>query len=297
MKQIKNMAFSVKERLKNIAQSKNIRFDDILQFYAMERVLFRLSISDHADKFILKGALLFKLWRDDSFRPTRDIDLLGTTDNSEQNIKNIFENILTTVVEDDGLVFLPETVETMLIKEDADYHGVRVSFKGILDTAKINMQVDVGFNDIIYPEPDSVEFPVILNFSNPKIRSYTKESVIAEKFEAMTQLGNQNSRMKDFYDIWIMSHSFDFDIRQLSEAVKITFDHRKTDLYANIIAFSDEFPELKQIQWKAFLNKIRQNDLSESFREIISDIKKFITPVIDPSDRNLKWDHDKQVWE
>lgn len=268
MKQIKNMAFSVRERLKHIAHSKIIRFDELLQFYAMERILYRLSRSKYADKFILKGALVFKIWRDDSFRPTRDIDLLGTTDNSEQNIREIFERILMTEVEDDGLEFFPKTIETMLIKEGADYHGVRVVFKGKLDTAKIDMQVDVGFDDIIYPKPDSVEFPVILNFSHPNIKSYTKESVIAEKFEAMVQLGNQNSRMKDFYDVWILSHNFNFDIQKLSEAVKRTFEHRNTELSSDIIAFTDEFPDLKQMQWKAFLNKIKRDDIPESFGKL-----------------------------
>lgn len=297
MKQIKNMAFSVRERLKNIARTKNIRFDDLLQFYAMERILYRLSRSEHADTFVLKGALVFKIWRDDSFRPTRDIDLLGTTDNSENNIREIFERILYTEVEDDGLEFFPETIETSLIKEDADYHGVRVVFKGKLDTAKIVMQVDVGFDDIIYPGPDSVEFPVILNFSNPNIRSYTKESVIAEKFEAMVQLGNQNSRMKDFYDIWILSHNFNFDIQKLSEAVRRTFEHRKTKLSIDIITFSDEFPDLKQLQWKAFMNKIKQDDIPESFNKIIFDIKQFIIPVINSSEQDLQWNHEELVWK
>ena len=159
------------------------------------------------------------------------------------------------------------------------------------------MQVDVGFDDIIYPKPEAVKFPVILNFSNPNIMSYTKESVIAEKFEAMVQLGNQNSRMKDFYDIWILSLNFSFDIQNLSEAVKKTFDHRNTKLSADIIAFSKDFPDLKQIQWKAFRNKIKQDDIPETFREIIADIKKFIIPVINTTEQDLQWDHKKKVWE
>ncbi|MCK5760409.1 MAG: nucleotidyl transferase AbiEii/AbiGii toxin family protein [Candidatus Delongbacteria bacterium] len=297
MKQIKNMPFSVKERLKNKARLLKRTFNDTLKFYAMERFLYRLSKSDYANTFILKGALIFQVWNRDKFRPTQDIDLLGNTDNSENNIREIIKNILLTEVEDDGLVFFPETIETMLIKEDADYHGVRVVFKGKLDTAKIDMQVDVGFDDIIYPKPEVVKFPVILNFSNPNIMSYTKESVIAEKFEAMVQLGNQNSRMKDFYDIWILSLNFSFDIQNLSEAVKKTFDHRNTKLSADIIAFSKDFPDLKQIQWKAFRNKIKQDDIPESFREIIADIKRIIVPVINTTEQDLQWDHKEKVWE
>lgn len=296
MKKIKNMPFSVKERLKNKTRMLKRTFNDMLKFYAMERFLYRLSQSDYADTFILKGALVFQVWNSSQYRPTQDIDLLGDTDNSEKNIRDIFKRILKTEVEDDGLEFLPDTIETMLIKEDADYHGVRVVFQGKLDTAKIDMQVDIGFDDVIYPEPDSVEFPVILNFSNPNIKSYTKESVIAEKYEAMVQLGNQNSRMKDFYDIWILSHNFIFEIQKLSEAIKKTFEHRMTRLDTDIIAFSDEFPDFKQIQWKAFRNKIKQDDIPESFREIISDIKQFIIPVINSSKQKLTWNYEKQVW-
>jgi hypothetical protein len=136
-----------------------------------------------------------------------------------------------------------------------------------------------------------------LNFSNPNIRSYTKESVIAEKFEAMVQLGNQNSRMKDFYDIWILSHNFNFDIQKLSEAVKRTFEHRKTELDIDIIAFSKEFPDLKQIQWKAFRNKIKQDDIPESFNKIIANIKQFIIPVVNSTKQDLKWVPEERVWK
>jgi len=281
MKQIKNMGFSVKERLKNKAAIQKRTFNDILKFYTMERILYRLSKSGFADKFILKGALMFKVWDSDKFRPTQDIDLLGTTDNSENNIRRIFENILTIKVEEDGLDFFPDTIETSLIKEDADYHGVRVTLQGKLDTAKIDMQIDVGFDDVIYPEPQSVKYPVILNFPNPDLLVYTKESVVAEKFEAMVQLGNQNSRMKDFYDIWILSNNFQFEIEDLAEAVKRTFEHRKTDLSEEILAFTEEFSSLKQIQWKAFRNKLKQNDIPESFSEIMRDIKKFLQPVLE----------------
>jgi len=281
MKQIKNMGFSVKERLKNKAAIQKRTFNDILKFYTMERILYRLSKSGYADKFILKGALMFKVWDSDKFRPTQDIDLLGTTGNSENNIRRIFENILTIKVEDDGLDFFPDTIVTSLIKEDADYHGVRVTFQGKLDTAKIEMQIDIGFDDIIYPEPQSVKYPVILNFPNPDLLVYTKESVVAEKFEAMVQLGNQNSRMKDFYDIWVLSNNFQFEIKDLAEAVKRTFEHRKTDLSEEILAFTEEFSSLKQIQWKAFRNKLKQNDIPESFSEIMRDIKKFLQPVLE----------------
>jgi predicted nucleotidyltransferase component of viral defense system len=296
MKQIKNMGFSVKERLKNKASTQKRTFNDILNFYTMERILYRISKSEFADKFILKGALMFRFWDFDKFRPTQDIDLLGKTDNSENNIKEIFKNIIMTEVEDDGLVFFPDSIETTLIKEDADYHGVRVTFQGKLDTAKIDMQIDVGFDDVIYPEPQSIKYPVILNFPNPDLFAYTKESVVAEKFEAMVQLGNQNSRMKDFYDIWILSNNFQFEIKGLSEAVRRTFEHRKTDFTEEIIAFTDEFSTLKQIQWKAYRNKIRQPDIPESFKEIMDEIAKFLKPVLGKGNKNLKWDPKIREW-
>ena len=262
----------------------------------MERLLYRISQSEYSDRFILKGALLFTIWRNSNFRLTKDIDLLGRLENSEENIRYVFQNVINTNVEDDGIIFFPETISTTLIKHDAEYHGVRVTFHAKLDTARIDMQVDVGFNDLIYPEPQKIEFPVILNFPNPVILSYSKETAIAEKFEAMTTLGILNSRMKDFYDIWLLSHNFTFEMRILSESLQKTFKHRNVILDRNITAFSNDFAESKAVQWKAFRKKIRQNGLPESFSAIISDIKNFIVPAINPSDLTLKWDPEKSEW-
>lgn len=296
MKEIKNMGFSVKERLKSYSAKNKRTFNDLLKFYVMERILYRLSKSEFSNKFILKGALMFRVWNYDKFRPTQDIDLLGKTDNSEQNIREVFERILSVKVENDGLEFYPGTIKTTIIKEEADYQGIRLTFNGKLDTAKIDTQIDIGFDDVIYPEPQKIEYPVILNFSKPEILCYSKETVIAEKFEAMAERGNFNSRMKDFYDIWILSHNFSFDLTILSGAVKRTFEHRRIKLDDSIDAFKKEFLTLKQIQWKAYRNKINQQETPETFKEIMSDIIKFLRPVINPTNANLKWDPEKFEW-
>lgn len=296
MKLIKNMAFSVRERLKNKSNPETAQFNEILNLYAMERLLYRISRSEYSDRFILKGALLFTIWRNNNLRLTKDIDLLGRLENSEENIRKVFRNILNKKVEDDGIKFFSETICTALIKHDAEYHGVRVTFHAKLDTARIDMQVDVGFNDLIYPPPQKVEFPVILDFPKPVILSYSKETAIAEKFEAMTTLGILNSRMKDFYDIWLLSRNFTFEMRVLSESLQKTFKHRNVILDGNITAFSNDFSESKAVQWKAFRKKIRQNGLPESFSAIISVIKNFIVPAIYPIDQTLKWDPEKSEW-
>jgi len=281
MKGVKNIPFSVSEKLKNKARQDKRPFNELLQYFAMERFLYRLSKSKHADFFILKGALMLQVWNSSQWRPTMDIDMLANTSNSESNLAAIIRNIIETPIEEnDGICFYSDTITTKMIKEDADYHGVRILFQASLDTAKIHIQIDVGFDDIVYPGKELRDFPVQLNFSQPRLNVYSKESVIAEKFEAMVKLGNLNSRMKDFYDIWLLANHFQFEVDDLAEAIRLTFNHRKTSLPTIIVAFSDSFVLLKQIQWKAFKNKTGQKDLPESFGDIVQKIKEFLEPIV-----------------
>jgi len=166
---LKNIAASVRQRLLNRAHDENRPFNELLQYYAMERFLYRLSRSDEAKRFILKGALMLRVWRAPEFRPTMDIDMLGRTSNDETDILARFRAILAVSVEPDGLVFEPETLRAEPITEDADYVGIRVRFRGKLDTARIAMQVDIGFGDIVYPEPESSELPAMLDFPPAKL--------------------------------------------------------------------------------------------------------------------------------
>jgi hypothetical protein len=191
----------VHQRLLNIARKTDRPFDEVLQYFAMERFLYRLSQTEHVDSFVLKGALLFRIWDTPDCRATRDIDFLAYLDNSPDNLATIIRDVCAIESVDDGLEFDPNTVKAQPIKEDADYEGVRIRFRGQLGNARIHMQVDVGFGDLIHPEVAQASYPTLLDLAAPTLRIYPPETVVAEKAEAMVHLGSLNSRMKDFYDI------------------------------------------------------------------------------------------------
>lgn len=218
----KNKPASIRMRLKNKAKEQKKPFQEILQYYAMERFLYRFSVSPYVDKFILKGALMLRVWDSPEIRPTMDIDLLGKTSNDLEKIKAQITDIINTEGYDDGLNFDSNDLKVLRIKENADYQGVRVKFKALLESARINMQIDIGFGDVVIPLPKKSEFPVILNDPAPYIFCYSRESTIAEKFEAMVKLGELNSRMKDFYDIWLLARQFSFESNTLQTAIKKT---------------------------------------------------------------------------
>lgn len=290
----KNIAASIRQRLLNYAKENQKPFQEILQYYAMERFLYRLSQARLSTKFILKGALLLQIWHETSSRPTMDIDLLGKTNNEEKNIARLVKEIISVSVEDDGLVFLPDSVKTEQITEDSDYQGVRVRFLGKITSTRINMQIDVGFGDIVYPEPVKSRLPTILDLPSPDLFVYTKESAIAEKFEAMIHLGDLNSRMKDFYDIWLLSRQFGFEGEKLSEAIRQTFLKRETELPSTADIFSIEFAEKKQIQWLAFYNRLGQDFVPKDFIEVVKFLNKFLCPLVQLLVRKdkvcLSWD-------
>ncbi|MEJ0057323.1 MAG: nucleotidyl transferase AbiEii/AbiGii toxin family protein [Bacteroidota bacterium] len=209
-KLIKDLPASVHARLLNNARLDKRPFNELLQYFAMERLLYRLSKSSHAKLFVLKGAMMLRVWKASDIRPTMDIDLLGKTANEIQSIVDKVKEIIEVEVEPDGLSFDATSVAGEPITEDADYEGVRINFEGSLGNAKIPMQIDIGFGDIIYPDPTNTELPVMLDFPNATLLCYSRESSIAEKFQAMVKLGEVNSRMKDFFDIWKLSRQFDF---------------------------------------------------------------------------------------
>ena len=280
MTPITNMAASVGQRLLNRARADKRPFSELLQYYAMERFLYRLSESVFADRFILKGALLLRIWAAPEFRPTMDIDMLGKTSNEEADILSLFRNILTVPVEDDGLVFDSDSLHLERITENAEYQGVRVRFRGALERARIVMQVDIGFGDIIYPEPEKAHLPTMLDFPAARLFCYSRESTIAEKFEAMVKLGFLNSRMKDFYDIWLLSRVFHFTGRDLAAAIRLTFERRKTIFPVIIEAFSEDFIIEKQTQWSAFHRRLNQAYIPKEFREIVKHLDVFLTPIL-----------------
>ena len=280
MKSPRNIPASVRQRLLNRARNDRRPFSELLQYYAMERFLYRLSQSTHANRFILKGALMLRVWRSPELRPTMDIDMLGKTSNEEVDIIAQIRDILAVDVEADGLTFDPDSIQAEQITEDADYEGIRIRFRGALNSARINMQIDIGFGDIVYPEPEESDFPTMLNYPEPRLLCYSRESSIAEKFETMVKLGVLNSRMKDFYDIWLLSRQFDFDGASLAEAIRLTFGQRDTELPAKVEIFTESFIDEKQVQWAAFLRRLQQDHVPTSFREIMASVDSFLSPVI-----------------
>jgi predicted nucleotidyltransferase component of viral defense system len=280
MASVKNLIASVRDRLFAQAKKSGRPFNELLQYYAMERFLYRLAKSQYAARFILKGALMLRVWQSPESRPTMDIDLLGTTSNDEAEITGQIREILSIEVEPDGLHFDATSIRVERITEDAEYQGLRVRFRGILGTAKINMQLDIGFGDVVFPEPELSNYPTILDFPAPQLRCYSRESAIAEKLEAMLKLGELNSRMKDFYDIWMLARQFDFDSASLVEAIRKTFTRRQTDLPVSIAALSKEFGEAKQAQWNAFRKRLGDDFVPIAFDDVLQLLRIFLEPLI-----------------
>ncbi len=278
---VTNVAASVHQRLLNKARRENRPFNELLQVYAMERFLYRLSVSRHAEKFVLKGALMLTAWNAPISRPTMDIDLLGRTANDVDALVKIMREICGESVEADGLAFDPTTVAGQRIAEEAVYEGVRLRFRGALGNARITMQLDVGFGDVVEPSPRTVDYPTLLAMPAPRLPGYSRESTVAEKFEAMIKLGELNSRMKDFFDIWLLSKHFDFDGATLARAIGRTLAARGTDVSHRPIALTPEFAELpgKPAQWRAFVLKTRLSNVPEEFAPVVGAVSDFLTPV------------------
>jgi len=277
----KDIAASVRARLEKRAKETGRPFQELLQYFAMERFLYRLTKSAHADKFVLKGALMLVVWRSPVSRPTKDIDFLARMPNDVASMAEVFRDVCRQAVEEDGLIFDAASLEGRVIKEDADYEGVRVTFIGLLQKSRASMQIDVGFGDVIVPGASLSDYPTILDFAAPKLYSYSRETTVAEKFEAMVKLAELNSRMKDFFDIWLLSRQFDFDGPVLSEAVRRTFGNRGTTVTASPIAWTADFGgnAAKQTQWAGFLRKSRLQSAPVGFLEVTSAVSTFLRPV------------------
>ncbi|MBI4744600.1 MAG: nucleotidyl transferase AbiEii/AbiGii toxin family protein [Actinobacteria bacterium] len=291
-KDITNIQASVRARLQYKAKETNCTFAELLQYYGIERFLYRFSKSEYANKFVLKGALLFTVWRIPERRTTLDIDFLARFSNQVENIETVMKGVCDLVVEPDGLTFDAKTVQGRKIKEDADYEGVRVKFIGFLDRSRIPMQIDVGFGDIVYPKTKVIDYPVILDFPKPYLKGYPAESVISEKFEAMVKLGLLNSRMKDFYDIWLMMRQFDFSGSNLTEALKRTFEHRKTDLPIGKPLFAEEIYDEKsdrQTLWRAFLRKGDIKYAPDKLATTAKEIEKFLVEPLNALNKRIEF--------
>ncbi len=281
---INNMARSVHDRLLKVSREKGFRFNDLQQRFAMQRFLYRLSVSPFADQFTLKGALAFLAWTGGKqmYRPTMDIDLLGSTSNDAENLVKVFQAVVEQDVPNDGLVFDPDSITAAPITEDAEYNGMRVRLVGRMDNARIAIQIDIGFSDSPLPKPQRLKLPGLLDFPALSMTGYRPESSIAEKLHAMVARDVLNSRMKDFADLWYLSRHFDFDGPVLAQAIAGTFERRDTSVPANPTAFSGEFAqrEDKQAQWKAFMRRSRPEGVPDEFAEVVMGVAEFLGPVL-----------------
>jgi predicted nucleotidyltransferase component of viral defense system len=276
------MAASIHDRLLNKAKLEHRPFQELLQYFAMERFLYRLSQSPHRDSFVLKGGLMLKLWESSFTRPTLDIDLLGKIENQDEPILRVLTEVCHQDVEPDGLSFNADSMKVERIIEDANYHGLRVRFPAHLGPSRVMVQIDIGFGDIVPPAPESVSYPTMLDLPVPHLLGYSRESTIAEKLEAMVSLGMLNSRMKDYYDIWYLSRHFVFDGDQLSAAIRSTFEHRDTALSADPLVLSHHFADdpSKITLWRAFRTRTHLDDAPESLYEVIAKLQGFLLPVL-----------------
>jgi len=280
------VAASVHQRLLNRARAEARPFNELLQYFAMERFLYRLGRSPYRDQFVLKGALMFTVWQAPVPRPTRDVDLLGRLDNAIPHVTAVIREICERSVEEDGLRFAAETVVGQRIVEAADYAGVRVRFTGFLGAARIPMQIDIGFGDPVIPGPSMIRLPTVLDFPAPELQGYSRESTIAEKVQIMVRLGEINSRMKDFFDVWLLATRANFEGEVLGAAIEATFRQRQTPIPAAPTAFSDAFardPE-RQVQWEGFLRRYglsREAGIPTTFRKAIHLIATFLSPVLE----------------
>ncbi len=277
----RNISASVRDRLLNKARAEKLDYNLLLTRYALERMLYRLSISKQRDQFLLKGALLFDLWFDVPHRPTHDADFLGFGSAEIPHIEEIFRDICRIEVED-GIAFQPDTVKAAEIRKEANYAGVRVTLQGMLDSARCPVQIDIGFGDAVVPGPDEVHYPVILGeMPEPHLHVYPRYTVVAEKLEALTSLGMLNSRMKDYFDLWILAKHSDFDGLILSRAVAATFERRRTAVPTGVpIGLSDEFVNdaQKGKQWQGFMRKNALDPMP--LATVVADLCDFLIPVL-----------------
>ena len=278
-KPIQNLAASVLARLLKRTEHGDEDFQFVLMRYGAERLMYRLSQSEHAANFVLKGAMLFLVWTGEQYRATKDMDLLALKSASVERLRDIFRELCELPVVPDGLAFEPDSVQADEIREDNLYQGVRVTLTARLGKARVPIQVDIGFGDAVTPKAVQTNFPTLLDFPAPSLAMYPKETVVAEKFEAMVKLGLANSRMKDFYDIWALSREFDFDGSVLSAAIRATFKRRKTTLAAIMPqALGADFSgnPLKQTQWRAFVRRSRLKLPTEGLERVVAGIKTFL---------------------
>ncbi len=261
----------------------------------MERFLYRLSKSSYGERFILKGALLLRVWDPASYRTTRDIDLLGRVANEIDTVVSIVQDVCRQAVAPDGLIFDPASVRGETIVEAADYSGIRIAFRGTLGNTRLLMRIDVGFGDTVTPGAREVDFPTILGLPAPRLKAYPPETAVAEKLQVMLRLGEANSRMKDFHDIWWLARTVAFDGRTLAQAIAATCERRGTAVPAQPTALTPRFgaDPAKASQWRAFRRRLTPMDCPEDFAVVVEEVARFLWPIVEAVSRGAAFE---QAW-
>lgn len=283
--EIRNVAASVRQRLLNLARAQHVDFNLVLQRYAVERFLYRLSVSSGVDRFTLKGAALFRVWAGQELRATRDVDLLGTGPEDHAAIRAEMKAICSVPCPEDGVSFDPETLRIEDIRDDQRYGGVRVWIRGTIGQARLTVQVDIGFGDVITPEREEQDYPTLLDLPAPRLWTYPRETTVAEKLEAMVSLGPTNSRVKDIWDVVLLARRFDFDGDTLRTAIEETFRRRGTPL-------AGERPEplrpayfedaLRAQRWQEFQRQVEEGDDGPArLVDAGEELRRFLGPVFD----------------
>jgi predicted nucleotidyltransferase component of viral defense system len=278
VKIIKNMGASVRSRLLNISKQRSQTYQLVLTYYVLERLLYRLSQTKYRDRFILKGAMLLTKWFEDPLRPTRDLDLLGIGDDDPKEMVDTFKEICALSY-NDGVVFDVGSVGVDRIREELEYGGLRIKLSATVDGARVRVVIDIGFGDAVEPGISEMDLPVLLDFPAPRLRAYARETVIAEKFQAMVMLGRANTRMKDFYDIWVLSRTSEFNRDSLARAIGATFARRKTEIPAELPdaltpAFAADAAKIQQ--WDAFIEDVAFQP--GTLADVIKGLAAFLMP-------------------
>jgi predicted nucleotidyltransferase component of viral defense system len=290
----KNIVASVQARLLDRSRELGVEHQLTLAHFGGERLLYRLSKSDFADRFILKGAALLLMWLGEPIRPTKDVDLLGFGDTSAEALKRVFVEVCA-IESPDGLTFLPDSVHVEAIREDQEYGGMRVKLMAMLGNVRIPLQVDVGAGDAVVPPPEVLDYPGLLELPRARLRAYRPETSIAEKTEAMVRLALANSRMKDFFDIHRLADTRTFDGETMRLAVAATFTRRGIEIPGERpLALTSEFADdaQKKVQWAAFVRRTRRPDLND-LPAVIATLDRFLWPVLQAAARGERWPH---VW-
>jgi len=286
----KNYAKSIRAKLLNIARKEKSNYQVLVIRYLYERLLYRLSVSKFREKFCLKGGALLYAFEQEFSRPTLDIDLLGVKiKNDETVLKQIFIEIMNIPCESDGVVFDTYSIKTENIAGNKVYHGIRLMYTARLDSIMQTMRIDIGFGDVIIPEAQSLSYPVLItDLPVPDILAYSLETVVAEKFHAMIDLAESNSRYKDFYDVYKILSQNELNVNDLTDAIQATFQNRETSFKANHPLFSDDFAKNpnRNIQWQHFLKKIKHPENLE-FPFVVKNILERLQPIYNELSKNI----------